>query len=147
MGDKEWLLFICKDNEDAANFLEQFFFVCHLWDDLIDKDQDRADEHINNAFWMAFIEIPRNPYYRHNFNDIQPIMANAIQEWFVANLLEESHRTDISYTLRCSIVSLIHQAAYLCGGYEWALSVGEEIRLKTQSETIDEYLEKFPCQI
>ena len=107
--DREWLLRICKGNQEAANFLEMFFFACHLWDDLIDKDKTRTDDEINNIFWLIFIEIPRNPYYQKNFNDIQPVMANAIQEWFVANSLERSQRTDISYTLRCSIVSLIHQ--------------------------------------
>jgi hypothetical protein len=74
------------------------------------------------------------------------LIAVSIQEWFAANKLEIGHpmvsdaRRDIAYTLRCSIVSLIHQAAEICGGYEWALEVGQVIRLRTQNETFEEYL-------
>lgn len=137
--DQEWFEYICKGHRDAAQFLHLFFLVCHLWDDLIDKDVIRTDDHINHAFWIAFIDIPRNKYYRDFQSEIQPLMAVSMQEWMIANQLEAGNRRDIAYTLRCSIVSLIHQAAEICGGYEWALQVGEEIRLKTQTQTLDEY--------
>lgn len=142
-ADRAWFEWVVRGNKDAADFLEMFFLACHLWDDLIDKDVPRTDEHINHAFWIAFVEIPRNRYYRAFQAEIQPVMATAIQEWFAANKLEAANRQDISYTLRCSIVSLIHQAAEIIGGYEWALEVGEAIRLKTQNETIQEYMEKL----
>lgn len=138
-ADREWFTRICRGDRSAAAFLTMFFAVCHLWDDLIDKDKSRADEEINKAFWMALVEIPRNHYYQKYESEVLPLMSVAIQEWFAANKLEAGDRVDIAYTLRCSIVSLIHQAAEICGGYEWAVEVGEEIRLKTQSETIVEY--------
>lgn len=140
-ADREWILWVCKDDVHAADFLLEFFVVCHLWDDLIDKDVDRTDDHINSAFWSAFIGIPRNLYYQKHFNAIHPLMANAMQEWFAANKLEAGERKDIAYTLRCSIVSLIHQASEICGGYEWAVEIGDKIRMKTQDETFDKYLE------
>ena len=142
-ADRAWIEWVVRGNKDAADFLEMFFLVCHLWDDLIDKDVPRSDDHINHAFWVCLVEIPRNRYYRAFQSEIQPVMANAIQEWFAANKLEAANRQDIAYTLRCSIVSLIHQAAEIIGGYEWAVEVGEAIRLKTQNETIDEYREKL----
>ena len=141
--DKEGLFYICKGNEPAADFLFKFFAMCHLWDDLIDKDKSRSDADINYAFWTALIEIPRNRYYLEWRHEIQPLMSVAIQEWFIANELEAGTRTDIAYTLRCSIVSLIHQAAEICGGLEWALTVGEEIRLKSQNETYDQYVKEL----
>ena len=137
--DQEWFHYICNGHRDAAEFLGMFFTVCHLWDDLIDKDVERSNDHINHAFWIAFIDSPRNKYYRTFHAEIMPLMAVSMQEWFTANQLEAGNRQDIAYTLRCSIVSLIHQAAEICGGYEWALKVGEEIRLKTQNQTLDEY--------
>jgi len=142
-ADKKWLLWVCKDDAHAAEFLLEFFLVCHLWDDLIDKDVPRTDDHINSAFWTAFIEIPRNLYYQKHFNAVHPLMANAMQEWFAANKLEAGDRKDIAYTLRCSIVSLIHQAAEICGGYEWSVEIGDKIRLKTQDETFENYLENL----
>ena len=141
--DRAWILRIVRGNQDAADFLYMFFVVCHLWDDLIDKDVPRTDDHINHAFWVCLVEIPRNRYYKAFASEIQPVMANAIQEWFAANKLEAANRQDISYTLRCSIVSLIHQAAEIMGGYEWALEVGEEIRLKLHTETYEEYVEEL----
>jgi hypothetical protein len=141
--DSRWLLYICKGNVSARDFLFMFFRMCHLWDDLIDKDKPRPDADINRAFWTALVEIPRNRYYREFQSEIQPLMAVSIQEWYVANELEAGNRKDIAYTLRCSIVSLIHQAAEICGGYDWANSVGEEIRLKSQSETIGEYMKEL----
>lgn len=142
-ADYSWLLKVCRGNEDAAQFLHMFFLVCHLWDDLIDKDVSRSDDHINHAFWVSLIEIPRNPFYKRFAHEIHPVMAVAIQEWFTANKLEkgDNQRLDVAFTLRCSIVSLIHQAAEICGGYEWALEIGEEIRLKTQSESMHDYIE------
>lgn len=139
-ADYQWFLWACRGNHDAAEFLELFFLVCHLWDDLIDKDVERTDDHVNHAFWCAFVEIPRNRYYQQFSADIAPLIAVSIQEWFAANKLEAGDRQDIAYTLRCSIVSLVHQAAELCGGYEWAVKVGEDIRLKTQGETYEEYV-------
>ena len=144
--DLGWFRWACKGNEDAANFLLMFFMVCHLWDDLIDKDIDRSDDHINHAFWIAFVEIPRNAYYQRFQHEIRPLMANAIQEWFAANELEADDRPDIAYTLRCSIVSLVHQAAEICGGYEWAIEAGPGIRKIMQAETFDEYLGELECQ-
>jgi len=146
-ADMKWLEHICAGDRRAAEFLYQFFALCHLWDDLIDKDVERSEADINQAFFVALIDIPRNAYYQRYCDHILPVMTTAIHEWFAANLLERSQRTDISYTLRCSIVSLVHQAAYLCGGYDWAVEVGEEIRLKTQDETYKQYLgELKKCQ-
>lgn len=139
-ADYEWFLWVCRGDRDAAHFLETFFLVCHLWDDLIDKDVERTDDHINHAFYCAFVEIPRNRYYQQFSAEIVPLMAVSMQEWFSANKLEAGDRQDIAYTLRCSIVSLVHQAAELCGGYEWAVKIGEDIRLKTQGETYEQYL-------
>lgn len=139
--DHDWFMWACRGNPDAADFLEMFFLICHVWDDLIDKDVPRTDDHINHAFWLAMIEIPRNKYYQRYQSEIHPVMAVAIQEWFAANKLEAGDRKDIAYTLRCSIVSLVHQAAEICGGYEWAVEIGDAIRLKAQSETLKEYLE------
>lgn len=141
--DQKWLEWVCRGNIAAAEFLHMFFLMCHLWDDLIDKDVKRTDAHINHAFWIAMVEIPRNKYYRSFAADIDPLITVAIQEWLAANKLEAGNREDIAYTLRCSIVSLIHQAAEICGGYEWAIEIGAEIREKTQSETIEEYIEEL----
>lgn len=136
-----------QGNLAAVEFCLQFFFVCHLWDDLIDKDVEREDAAINSAFWMAMVEIPSNPFYQRHIHTLQPIIANAIMEWHAANELQSSdlpdmeHHRHIAYTLRLSILSVITTCARIVGGYEWALNVTPEIRLYGQRETLNEYIE------
>jgi len=144
--DYEFFDRITRGHRDATDFLMSFFYACHLWDDLIDKDKERTDAHINHAFWLFLVDIPRNPWYIRNFMDIHPVIMNAVQEWLAANELERTDRPDIAYTLRCSIVSVVHQTALLCGGYEWAVEIGPEIRRISQAETYEEYLEALKCQ-
>jgi hypothetical protein len=133
-----------RGNKDAANFIEQFFYLCHLWDDLVDGDKKRSVEEINMAFWAALVLIPENPFYRQNWADLQPIIVAAINDWHTANALEEAPEgRDIAYTLRCSIITIISHCAYLCGGYHWLREVGPEIRRIGQRETLQEYKEGF----
>lgn len=142
--DMEKFRFWFCGNEDAARFALGFFYICHLWDDLVDKDVERTDKDINYAFWCALIDVPRNPFFRDWSHELLPVMATAIMDWHAANDLEASgdeHERTISYTLRVSIVSLLVHIATICGGYEWGKSVAADIRRYSQLETLEEYIE------
>jgi hypothetical protein len=133
-----------RGDKDAVNFIEQFFYVCHLWDDLVDRDKERSVEEINMAFWVLFVSIPENPFYRMHWAELHPVIVAAINDWHVANTLEaKPEGRDIAYTLRCSIVTIIAHCAYLCGGHDWAREVGPDIRRLGQRETLQEYKEGF----
>lgn len=133
-----------KGDRDAARFIEQFFYLCHLWDDLIDRDVPRSNEQINAAFWVALVSIPENPFYMRHWAELHPVVVASINDWHAANTIEDARkRLDISYTLRCSILTVISHCAYLCGGRDWAHEVGPEIRLMGQRETLEEYKEKL----
>ena len=45
-------------NQDAINFVNRFFDAVELWDDLIDKDVEITDDHINGIsqgrFWSRY---------------------------------------------------------------------------------------------
>ena len=69
---------ILLENRDAALFVAMVFRVFHAWDDLIDRDVPLADEEINIAFYLAMVQIPRNPFYRANFAELSPIVSQAI---------------------------------------------------------------------
>lgn len=144
--DRERLLYWCKGNQDAADLCAQFLYVCHVWDDLVDHDTPREASHINQAFWMAFVEIPTNKFYRTFFSEIHPVLVDTINQWEIANTLEHSgdeHQRTISFTLRLSILGLICHIAFLVGGYEWVRTIGAEIRMYGQRETLNEYLEEL----
>ena len=137
-----------KGNRDAAMFVQQFFFVCHLWDDLVDKDRERSEADINAAFQIALLDMQENPFYSRHIASLNPIIRCAVNDWYAANELERSgddHDKDISYTLCCSILSVISHAAYLVGGPAWIAKVGPEIRRYGQEHTLEDYKRGVPC--
>lgn len=147
-ADMDHFLHWSNGNQDAAVLLLQLFYCCHLWDDLTDGDW-RPLEDIHLAFHWLAVDIPANPFYRAHFDRLNPVIANTILEWHAANQLEqgEDHERDIAYTLRCSVLSIAQQIAYLAGGYQWALQVGPDIRRYGQVETLEQYKEGLKCQI
>lgn len=138
----------CNGDQDAAVLLLQLFYCCHLWDDLTDGDE-RPLEDIHLAFQWLAVDIPANAFYRQHFDRLNPVIATAILDWHTANTLERGteHERDIAYTLRCSVLSIAQQVAYLAGGYQWALKVGPEIRRYGQAETLHQYKEDMKCLI
>lgn len=139
------LLKYLKGNTDAVRFCIDIAFIAHVWDDLIDKDNPRTDNDINNAFKAALIDIPSNPFYLANISDLRPLMYNAILQWQDANKLEKDgnhHDKHMAYMLRASIVQIFSYCAFLCGGSEWAEEVGPDIR-RVYEEDLFEYLKEF----
>ena len=146
--DEKRVLYWMNGNRDAAVFVLQFFYVCHLWDDLVDKDRDRTEEEVNQAFQLLMLDIQENPFYIAHIRSLNPVIRCAVNDWYIANSLErsgDSHSQDISYTLSCSILSVITHAAYLVGGTEWVKKVGPEIRRYGQEHTLEDYKRGIPC--
>jgi hypothetical protein len=142
VSDREKLTRWCKGVEEAVDFLELFFYVCHFWDDLVDKDKERDAQ---DAAWISLVDLPENRFYREHFRDLHPVVTAAVNDWFTANTLErqDDHGRDIAYSLRCSILTVITHCAYLIGGPLWVREVGPEIRLYGQRETLAEYKKEF----
>ena len=132
-----------RGDPDATRLVAQVLYVCHLWDDLVDQDQPRPAEHVNDAMWMLNVDIPQNPFYRAHADFLRPVLATAILDWHTANALEreEGNGPDIAYALRCSVFSIVQAAAYCVGGYPWAREIGPEIRRYGQRESLAEYKE------
>ena len=132
-----------KGNVDAANFLNGVIGVLHVWDDLIDKDTNLSDLEINQAFWYLFVGLPREPFYKQNFDLLNPILMVAIQNWFAANVMERGDdQADkrIAFILRSSYVDLITQSALIVGGLEWSVQVAPDIRRFAHAEGYGNYL-------
>ncbi len=144
-----------KDDSYAARLAKDLFYMFHLWDDLIDRDRQRSGDEINHAFQIALLDLHENPFYLDNFRDLHPVIRAAVNDWKIANKLEEKagddksgeafHALHISYTLRCSILSILTHMAYLIGGDAWGVKAGEEIRLYGQEHTLQAYIDgQFP---
>lgn len=137
------LLHACKGDEDAAAFLSDISDMAHLWDDLIDKDPGPTDEQVQGGLWTALVNLPRNPFYRRHFAELNPLVANAILDWRVANRLEQTGASDdlhISFIIRSSYVCILQQTALILGGPAWAEEVGVAIRRLAHGETFPVYV-------
>lgn len=148
--DKETLFrHVCGGNPAAAQFLMDMVEVLHLWDDLIDMDRPVPPEAINDAFRMALVDIPRNPFYQSNFDLLNPVLLSAINNWHVANILEAGDAEDdlrIAFISRSSYIDLITQVAYIVGGDEWVRHIGPDIRRFAHSEGWVKYQDNLKAE-
>lgn len=143
----EKLRYFLKEDIDAVRFCIDFVFICHLWDDLIDKDKERTDTDINDAFLAALVEIPGNPFYMRHMHVLRPVILNIILQWEDANTLERGsdHDKQMAWMLRAGMLQIFNVCAYLVGGPAWAREVGPGIR-RMYEETLHDFMEEMSCQ-
>ena len=73
-GKIEWF----GGNKDALNMYRMLVDLVQIWDDLIDKDKEVAEEEINHAFLTALAYMPANPFYLSIQKDILPMWITAL---------------------------------------------------------------------
>lgn len=135
---RRWL----RGDVQAIAFCDAFSRIVHLWDDLIDRDRTPADDEIHAAFYSALVSLPRNPFYRANFEFLNSLIVNAINQWHAANWLEkhgEGHEKLVAFVIRSSYADLTTHCAHLIGGPEWAKQVAVEVRQSTHGEGLEKY--------
>ena len=130
-----------KNDQWALQFCIDIMFIAHLWDDLIDRDNFRAAEDINEAFRIALVDIPKNPFYLAHIGDLRPVMMNVILQWQDANVLEKGDKEDRAkaFMLKASVLQLFNYCAYLIGGPAWAFEIGPDLR-RLYEESIGGYI-------
>jgi len=119
---KENLNYWLIGNSNAIVFCLDMIKAIHLWDDLIDKDNELKDEEINDVFTFLMVDMPMNPFYAVNQREIAPMMQNIILKWHTANVFEkekEVNDVDKAYMLRAELYQLFVLCATLVGGREW----------------------------
>ena len=119
---KENLNYWLIGNSNAIVFCLDMIKAIHLWDDLIDKDNELNDEEINDVFTFLMVDMPMNPFYAVNQREIAPMMQNIILKWHTANVFEkekEVNDVDKAYMLRAELYQLFVLCATLIGGREW----------------------------
>jgi len=119
---KENLNYWLIGNSNAIVFCLDMIKAIHLWDDLIDKDNELKDEEINDVFTFLMVDMPMNPFYAVNQREIAPMMQNIILKWHTANVFEkekEVNDVDKAYMLRAELYQLFVLCATLIGGRQW----------------------------
>ncbi len=126
----------------AIKFCDDLFALTQVWDDLVDGDREVAPETVNRTFWRALVELPQNPFYLRNLEDLRPLLRGFFNDWFDANSLEHGdvHERTLSFVLRDAVGSVVSQCAYLVGGYEWMRQVSPDIRRMIHDERLEDYL-------
>lgn len=129
-------------NAEAATFLRTACHLAHFWDDLIDHDRSVPDAEVHDAMWAAMVTLPRNRFYRANFDDLNPVLCVAVTNWRAANEMERTDSDDdkrIAFIIRSSYMDLITHTALLCGGQDHARQVALVARRACHGETYDGY--------
>jgi CO dehydrogenase/acetyl-CoA synthase gamma subunit (corrinoid Fe-S protein) len=146
MTSDQIFLTVSKGDRSAAEFLSMIFHTAHVWDDLIDKDTVVSDQSINSAFLCTLVHLPRNAFYRQNFELLNPVIVTAIHNWMVANKLEATEAEEdlrIAFISRSGYVDVINQVAFIVGGTDWVADVGPVVRRFVHQEGWDAYLDSL----
>ncbi len=131
-----------KGHTEAIALIHTAFTIAHTCDDLTDRDTAVETATMQQAFWLALVELPRNRFYVEHFALLNGCLQTAFLNWQVANRLEEMHQppaTHVAFILRSSYTDLVTLCAWILGGTDWAVQVGIESRLHASSEGFDLY--------
>lgn len=137
-GKLEWF----GGNQDALNVYRMFVDLAHLWDDLVDKDKDVAEDAINNAFLICLVYLPANPFYRQIQEAVLPMWLTVVSAYQTANKFErdkDPHGIEIAHGLRYAAGNIMAYAVHVCVGPEKAKEILPEMWKAVFYERFDEY--------
>ena len=140
-GKLEWF----GGNEDALNMYRMFVDLAHIWDDLVDKDNDVDEDKINRAFLVCLVYLPLNPFYLHIQRDVMPMWITVVSAYQTANKFErekDEHGIEIAHGLRYASGNIVAYAVHVCVGPEKAAEYMPEICKTMMIERFDPYREE-----
>jgi hypothetical protein len=131
-------------NVDAANMCSMFIDLGHLWDDLVDKDnlENITEQSVNNAFLIALVYLPANPFYRSIQDQILPMWLTVVSAYQTANKFErdkDAHGIEIAHGLRYAVGNILAYAVHVCVGAEKAQEVLPDMWKSVFFERFDDY--------
>jgi hypothetical protein len=138
VGKLEWF----GGNKDALNMFRLFVDLTHTWDDLVDKDKDVPEAHINHAFLSCLVYLQANPFYRSIQDQVIPMWITVVSAYTTANQFEkekDEHGLEISHGLRYATGHIVAYAVHVCVGEEKAKELMPEIWRCIYFERYEEY--------
>lgn len=138
IGDIEWF----GGNQDALNMYKMLVDLAHTWDDLVDKDQEIQEAAINNAFLIALVYLPANPFYQHIQRDVMPMWLTVVSAYQTANHYErtkDEHGLELSHMLRYAAGNIVAYAVHVCVGADKAKELMPEVWKSMVPERYAEY--------
>jgi hypothetical protein len=142
MNSKEGKLEWFGGNQDALNLYRMFVDLLHTWDDLVDRDREVTELEINNAFMIALVYMPANPFYKHIQEQIMPMWLMVISAYEAGNKFErekDEHGLEIAHTLRYAAGHIVSYMVYVCVGRNQAKEIMPEVWKHVVYERFDDY--------
>jgi hypothetical protein len=150
MSESELVSKVLKGNAEAILFFKTLAHCSQQMDDLVDEDKLLNRYEQQHLFWNLLVALPSNTFYKHHQDSLLPVMMMVLNDWFVANEIEERSRGSqdvsrlhVAYVLRDSLGMLLCQMALIIGGCDWMNEVSVEIRLYLHDELFTDYLESL----
>jgi hypothetical protein len=137
-GKLEWF----GGNKDALNMYHLMIDLLHTWDDLVDKDKDVPESHINHAFLCCLVYLQANPFYRSIQDQVLPMWITVVSSYETANQFErnkDEHGLEISHGLRYAAGHIVAYAVHVCVGPEKAKEVLPELWKSVFFERYEDY--------
>lgn len=116
--------------------------LSHTWDDLVDQDKQIPEHHINNAFLIALVYMPANPFYQKIQSQVMPMWLTVLSAYEVANKFErdkDDHGVEIAHNLRYAAGHIVAYMVHVCVGYETAKEIMPEVWKTMVCERFDNY--------
>jgi hypothetical protein len=137
-GKLEWF----GGDQNAYNLFQMFIELSHTWDDIVDKDKDVSEDQVNNAFLIALVYMPSNPFYQRIQSAILPMWIPVVSAYKTANKFEQDkdeHGIEIAHNLRYAAGYIISYMVHVCVGYEKAQEFMPDVWKAVVFERFDDY--------
>ena len=137
-GKLEWF----GGNQDALNVYRMIVALVHTWDDLIDGDKEVSEAEINNAFLIAMVYMPANPFYKLIQEQVLPMWVTVLSAYEVANKFErdkDEKGLEIAHNLRYATGHVIAYMIQICVGYEKAKDIMPEVWKTIVDDRFEDY--------
>jgi hypothetical protein len=117
-----------KEDANAVKLCIDLIYLGHIVDDFIDKDVQRTDDEVKQAFLLALGEIPLNPFYQAFQSQLAPMMMSSTLLWLNSNELEHGNKDErlTAFCLRNALLNLVHFCMFLLGGASWTIKHGPD---------------------
>ncbi|HXC41317.1 MAG TPA: hypothetical protein VN667_20465 [Burkholderiales bacterium] len=145
MTDHEFMRLVFKGNQDAINLIDNVRVISHVWDDVVDGNPRLTREQVSDAFMLALVTLPDNPFYVQHRAALRGVMTVGALNWKIANQFERGNAEErvLAHVLRYSIADICVLIAHLIGGPDWAEQHGPELRRRSQKDTLKNYLSEL----
>ena len=130
----------------AIQWVLDYFDVCELFDDLLDKDKAVSDARVQRALWEALVDMPGNPFFLANAATLIPVISTGVNAYLDANTLESEPvdaNLHFSYVMRAVYIAALQAVVEITRGRDFMRSISVDIVRFFGSESYAQYKAKL----